>query len=265
MDGIPAGVGREILFEIIDEHVALVTLNRPEKRNAVNGVLAAALDHVVKAVERDDNIRAAILISSLPNVFCAGADIAEIAAGRASTLSTPDGGFAGLQTARRDKPWIAAVRGSALGGGLELCLACDMIVAANDAQFGLPEVKRGLFPAAGGASRLPRVIPRNIALELLATGGSLPASRAMALGLVNRLADADQVLETARQLAREISANAPLAVRESLKIARIAAENSELDLRQMSRAAADRVFVSQDAKEGTAAFLEKRKPNWSGR
>jgi enoyl-CoA hydratase/carnithine racemase len=261
---LPDGIGREVLFEIIDEHIALVTLNRPEKRNAVNGAVASALDHIVKQVEANNQIYVAILTSSLANVFCAGADIAEITAGRIGAISTPDGGFAGFHAARRDKPWIAAVRGAALGGGFELCLSCDMIVAGVGATFGLPEVKRGLFAAAGGIHRLVRAIPRNIALEYIATGNSFSAEHAHALGIVNRIAPADEVAGLALQLARDIAANAPLAVRESLKIARLASERTDADLRALSQTAAAEVFGSDDAREGSAAFLQKRTPRWSG-
>jgi enoyl-CoA hydratase len=255
----------EILFEIVDDHVAIVTLNRPEKRNAVNAALANALDQAVKQVESDPAIRVAILASSLPDIFCAGADVAEIAAGRARGLSTPDGGFAGFHAARRIKPWIAAVRGAALGGGCELCLACDMIVAADDACFGLPEVKRGLFAAAAGAYRLPRALPRAIAMELIATGGNLPAARAHHFGMVNRLAPSGDVMAEAMRLAGEIASAAPLGVMESLKLARLAHEHGEDELRALSQAATDIVFASQDAREGAAASREKRAPRWSGR
>ena len=263
--GAESSVGSEILFEIVDRHVAIVTLNRPAKRNAVNVALANALDAAVKRVESDSAIRVAILTSSLPDIFCAGADVAEIAAGRAHALSTPDGGFAGFHAAKRSKPWIAAVRGAALGGGCELCLACDMIVAAEDARFGLPEVKRGLFAAAAGAYRLPRALPRAVAIELIATGGNLPAARAHHFGMVNRLVPADDVLEEAVRLAGEIAAAAPLGVIESLKLARLAHERSDDELRALSQAATEIVFKSEDAREGAAAFFEKRPPRWSGR
>ena len=260
----PAGVGQEVLFETSD-HIALVTLNRPEKRNAINGTVAEALDWIVKQVEADDEIRVAILASSLDTTFCAGADLAEIAAGNGASLQTLDGGFAGFVDAKRSKPWVAAVRGSALAGGMELSLACDMIVCSEDGKFGLPEVKRGLFAGAGGVHRLPRAIPRHIALELIATGNPMDAKRAFDMGLVNRLASTDEVFDTARQLASEIAVNAPMSVRESLVLARLAQETSDADMRTASKQAAMRVMTSEDAKEGPRAFLEKRAPNWSGR
>jgi len=144
-------------------------------------------------------------------------------------------------------------------------LACDMIVASDDAQFGLPEVKRGLFAGAGGVYRLPRVLPRNIAFELIATGNSLDAHRAAALGLSNRTVPSERVLDVALELARTIAANAPLAVRQSLLVARQYAEHGDAELRAISDSEGALVFASEDAKEGPRAFLEKRPPNWSGR
>lgn len=256
--------GDEVLFEIVDNHVAVITLNRPQVRNAINGALAQALDAAVKRVEADGEIRAAVLASSHDKVFCAGADLSEIAAGRAHTLSTPDGGFAGFVDHTKTKPWIAAVDGAAFAGGCEIVLACDMITASEKGAFGLPEVKRGLFAGAAGVYRLPRRLPRNIGLELVATGEGLNAERAYALGLVNRLTPAGDALSAARELAAIIAANAPMSVRESLAIARRCQDLTEEELKPLSRAAAGRVFSSADAKEGPRAFLEKRSPVWKG-
>lgn len=260
----PESIGREVLFDVAD-HVAIITLNRPEKRNAVNGAVTSGLSWAVNTVEADDSIRVAILYSSLPNVFCAGADLGEVSRGNTQALSTPEGGFAGFVDAKRDKPWIAAVRGSALAGGCEMCLACDMIVASHDAQFGLPEVKRGLFAGAGGVHRLPRALPRNIGLELVATGAPLGVERAYALGLVNRMVPLADVLAQAQQLAGEIATNAPISVRASLHVARLSSDRSDADLRRLSAEMGQVVISSEDAKEGPRAFLEKRAPVWKGK
>jgi enoyl-CoA hydratase/carnithine racemase len=261
----PEGVGREVLYEVVDGQIAIITLNRPEVRNAVNGPLAEAVDFLVQQIEADDAIRVGIITSSNERVFCAGADLSEISKGRGHLLQTPYGGFAGFVDAPRTKPWIAAVRGFALGGGCELSLACDMIVASDNAQFGLPEVKRGLFAGAGGVHRLPRALPRHLALELVATGEPIGAERAAALGFVNHVAPLDQVLDTAIGLARAIAVNAPLAVRHSLIVARLASECTDAELRKLSVTEGDIVFASEDAQEGARAFLEKRAPQWKGR
>jgi enoyl-CoA hydratase len=261
----PESVGREVLYEVVEGHIGLVRLNRPDKRNAVNGDVAQAMDWIVKATEADEAIRVVILGSTSDGAFCAGADLSEISKGRGHLLGTKDGGFGGLATAAREKPWIAAVNAPALAGGCELALSCDMIVAADTARFGLPEVKRGLFAGAGGVFRLTRRLPASIAYELVATGDPIDAVRAHAFGLVNRLVPADKVLEAAVQLAKEISVNAPMSVRESLNVARMSFDAPERELWSLSRQVSAKVFSSEDAKEGPVAFLEKRAPVWKGR
>jgi enoyl-CoA hydratase len=246
-------------------HIAVVTLNRPEKRHAVNGAIARRLDAIVKETEADPSVWVVVLTSSGGPTFCAGADLTEVSAGRAAELSTPDGGFGGFVLSKRDKPWIAAVRGSALGGGLEFSLACDLRIVGESTVLGLPEVKRGLLAGAGGVYRLPRQIARAIALEIIAVGEPIDAARANALGLVNAVVPDEQVLEKALEYARKIAANAPLAVRESLKIARAAHETHEVDSVAAMRRITEWLLESEDFKEGPRAFLEKRTPRWSGR
>jgi enoyl-CoA hydratase len=261
----PEGVGTEVLYEIVNGGVALVTLNRPEKRNAVNSKVAKAIQWIRRDVESDDSVRVAVIASSSPGTFCAGADLGEIAAGRGQSIA-PDGeGFAAFTDVAHAKPWIAAVSGNVLAGGCELALACDMIVAAEDSKFGLPEVKRGLFAGAGGVFRLPRMIPRNIAFELIATGDPISAERAFALGLVNRLVPVGEALSAALQLAREIAVNAPVSVRESLGVARQSYDLDEVELRRLSEERGTATAQTEDAKEGPLAFLEKRAPVWQGR
>ena len=256
-----------VTVERLPGHVALVTIDRPEARNAVNGDVASGLEAAVDATEADDDIRAVVLTGAGREAFCAGADLKEVSAGRGSALRTERGGFAGFVYRERSKPWIAAVNGKALAGGTELVLACDLVVAVRQAAFGLPEVLRGLIAAAGGLYRLPRAIPPNIALELILTAGQLDAERAHGFGLVNRLVpDVDGLREAALALAAEIARNGPVAVRQSLRVAREA--NSGLDeaaLRALTRDAFERVAASEDFKEGPRAFIEKRAPRWSGR
>jgi len=255
------GLSEAVLFERVGAHVAMVTLNRPEVRNAVNGDVTRGMEAAIARTEADNQIRVVILAANGERSFCAGADLSVVAKGQASELRTERGGFAGFVRAPRTKPWIAAVNAPALGGGLEFCLTCDMIVAGRSAQFGLPEVKRGLYAGAGGSFRLPRAIPRHVALEMITTGRSIDAQRAYALGLVNCVVD--DVRAAALELAEEIAANAPLSIRESLAVARIADDLSEQELWQLSGEAGQRVAASPDSKEGARAFVEKRAPVWS--
>jgi enoyl-CoA hydratase/carnithine racemase len=252
-----------VLFEMIDAHVALVSLNRPDKRNAVSVAVAQAFGRIVTDTESRSEIRAVVLASTDPRCFCAGADLADVAAGRASQLIGA-GGFAGFVDAPRRKPWIAAVDGPALAGGCELCLACDMIIAGDTASFGVPEVKRGLIAGAGGCHRLPKLIPRNIAMEIIATGEPVSAARAHHLGLVNHLVPAGSARQRAIQLAQAIAANAPVAVQESLHVAREAVGRDDVSARAVARASFAVILATEDVKEGPRAFLEKRPPVWQG-
>lgn len=256
---------KAVLYEVVDTNIAVVTLNRPERRHAVNGEVARLLDEIVKKTEADDDIRVVVLTSNGGPTFCAGADLGEVAAGRAAELSTPDGGFGGFVESIRQKPWIVAVHGSALGGGLEFSLACDLRVVADTTVLGLPEVKRGLIAGAGGIYRLPRQLPRAVALEMIAVGEPIGAQRAYDLGLVNKVVPADDVLDTAIEMARKISGNAPLSVRESLRIARASHETAETEsIADMNRTM-QFLITTDDFKEGPRAFIEKREPVWKGR
>lgn len=254
-----------VLVEVIEPHIALVTINRPEARNAVNGAVAAGLEAAVERIEADPDLWVAILTGAGPHAFCAGADLKEVSNGRGATLSTPKGGFGGFVRARRAKLWIAAAQGHALAGGLELLLTCDLSVVAETANLGLPEVKRSLVAGAGGVFRLPRALPRAIALEMITTGDPIPAPRAAQLGLINAAVPADQVVPTALALARRVAVNAPIAVRESLGVARQAYDRTEAELWEICAAAGQVVRATEDFKEGPRAFVEKRAPNWTGR
>lgn len=254
-----------VLFKVVEPHIALVTINRPEARNAVNGAVASGLEAAVGRVEADPDLWAAILTGAGPHAFCAGADLKEVSAGRGTTLSTKNGGFGGFVRANRSKLWIAAAQGHALAGGLELLLSCDLAVVAETANFGLPEVKRSLVAGAGGVFRLPRALPKAIALEMIATGDPIPAARAAHFGLVNAVVPASEVVAAALALARRVTVNAPIAVREALGVARQAYDRTEAELWDISGAASRRVIATEDFKEGPLAFVEKRPPNWVGR
>jgi enoyl-CoA hydratase len=247
----------------VDGPVAVITLNRPEARNAVNGELATALDAALDNVESDDAVWVAILAAEGP-VFSAGADLKAIAGGRIHELRTGNG-FAGITHRQRTKPLIAAVDGPALAGGLEIVLSCDLVVASTRASFGIPEVKRSLVAAAGGLLRLPKVLPRNVALEMGLTGDPISAERAHQLGLVNELTEPGEVLAAAHRLAGRIVAGAPVAVRETRRVMLAAAAGDETELWKLSDEAMQRARSSEDAAEGPRAFIEKRPPVWSGR
>ena len=242
--------------------IAIVTLHRPAVRNAISAAMAEAIENFVHEIEADPTIRVAILAAKGP-IFCAGADLAEVAAGRGMSLARPDTGFAGFVDARRTKPWIAAIQGPAHGGGVEITLSCDMVVAAETASFTLPEVRRGLIAGANGSFRIARYLPRPLAIEMLIVGHPLPASRAHALGMVNSLVPtADDVLPEALRLAQLVAANSPLAVRESLRVVRAAADQGEQDLLSLQADAVGIVLAGPDVKEGASAFIEKRQPEW---
>lgn len=258
-------IAAEVLFEIIRPHVALVTLNRPQSHNAISGGVASALDAIVTKTEADSDIWAVVLTGAGGRTFCAGADLKDVSDGKLASLWTAGGGFAGFVNAPRRKVWIAAVDGYALAGGFELMLACDLAVASETSQFGLPEVKRGLVAAAGGAYRAARALPKAIAVELIATGGRMTAAKAHAFGLVNRLTPAGGALDEALALALEICENAPIAVQESLGIARRAFDLDDAGLARLSDEAQRRITLTEDFQEGPRAFIEKRTPVWSGR
>lgn len=252
-----------------DGHVALITLNRPEARNAVNGDVANGLEAAIDELEQDDDLWVGILTANTAGqerpVFCAGADLKEINAGNAAALGTARGGFAGFAYRERRKPVIVAVDGLATAGGCEIVLAADLVVASTRAAFGLAEVKRNLVAGAGGLYRLPWAIGRAAATEAILTGEPIPAERAYQLGLVSRLCAPGEVLAEARQLAAQITAAAPLAVWESLAVIRAATSSHERELRAKTDAAFATVMGSEDLAEGLTAFIEKRQPQWKGR
>ncbi|MET0378011.1 MAG: enoyl-CoA hydratase-related protein [Spongiibacteraceae bacterium] len=254
-----------VKFEMLTPHIALVTLNRPDKRNCINGAVTRMMVRYVKKIESDPEIRVAILTGAGGKAFCAGADLAEAAAGRGAELGAGGNGFAGFINAKRKKPWIAAVQGFALGGGTELTLACDLAVAGENAAFGLPEVKRSIIAAAGGLYRLPRAIPARVAMEHILTGEPMTAHKALELHLVNRVVADDQVIAEAQKLAEQIVDNAPLAVYESRGITASAFDHTDAELAQKSIEGIQSLHFTEDMKEGPRAFLEKRKPVWKGR
>jgi crotonobetainyl-CoA hydratase len=250
-------------------HVLVVTLNRPEARNAVDHDVCVGVGEAVEQAEADPQIRVLILTGTGEQAFCAGADLKAIARGeRILPRGKEHWSFAGFVNHFTSKPTIAAVNGNALGGGTELVLACDLVVAVETANFGLPEVKRGLVAGAGGAFRISRQLPPKLALELLLTGRPMSAPQAMQWGLINRVVPPGEALSAALELAEEIAANAPLAVQASKRLALGATADGRGDetaLWQLNHAEIQAVMRTEDALEGPTAFAERRAPVWKAR
>jgi enoyl-CoA hydratase len=248
----------------VDGRVAVITINRPDARNAVNGEVAQGIEDAIDRLEADDGLWVGILAGNGP-VFCAGADLKAIASGGAGGLTTARGGFGGIASRERTKPIIAAVDGPALAGGTEIVLSCDLVVASTAARFGIPEVKRSLVAAAGGLFRLPRALPRAIAMELAITGDPISAERAAHFGLVNELVAPGEALAAAKTMAERITANAPLAVRLSRKLVLAAQSSHDEELWKLTAQSMASVVATEDFQEGPQAFIEKRAPQWKGR
>jgi enoyl-CoA hydratase/carnithine racemase len=243
--------------------VEILTLNRPEARNAINGALSRALVAAFKEIEADESCRAVVLTGAGDRAFCAGMDLKVLAAGEAEEVMGAEGGFGGIVRRQFPKPLIAAVNGPALAGGCEIVLACDIVIAVTCATFGIPEVKRGLIAGAGGLVRLPRWLSAPIAMELALTGDPISARRACELGLINKVVESDELLDEAIALAARISANSPTAVQSSKRVIVAGGELPAPELWAFNDAEVDEIVHSDDAREGVAAFVAKRPPRWS--
>jgi enoyl-CoA hydratase len=246
------------------QHVLVITLDRPEARNAIDGATAHAIEAAVDRLEDDPELRVGLLTHTGP-ALSAGADLKAVAAGRVDEVMTGRGGFAGLCDRERTKPVVVAVDGLAFGGGLEITLACDVVVASTAARFALPEVRRGLVAASGGTYRLARAVGRHVALDLALTGDAIDGARARELGLVSRLTEPGQAAAVALEVAQRIAANAPLAVQHSRRLIDVALDHDEAWLRAEAGRVARRIATTEDAREGPRAFAEKREPRWLGR
>lgn len=253
------------MSEVLVEHedgLVVITINRPESRNAVNRAVSYGVCAAVDELDARADLRVGILTGA-GNTFCSGMDLKAFLAGEVTRVEGR--GILGIALTPPKKPLIAAVEGYALAGGFEAMLACDLTVAARNAQFGIPEVKRGLAAAAGGLLRLPRLIPSRVAMELALTGDMITAERAAQFGLVNILTEPGEALAEAKRLAARIIANAPLSVAASK---RVIVEQRDWPMAEMFARQSEvtaPVLASADAREGAAAFKEKRKPNWQGR
>jgi len=251
----------EVLVDISDG-IQTITINRPEARNAATLEVARGIAAALDELDMRDDLRIGILTGA-GGTFCAGMDLKGFLRGERPSIEGR--GFGGLTAKPPRKPLIAAVEGYALAGGFELVLACDLVVAADNAQFGVPEVKRGLAATAGGLVRLPRQLPYRVALELALTGDMFPATRAYEYGLINRLTKPGEALAEARRLAQTIAANGPLSVAASKRVVIESQDWPASEMWERQKALTDHVFTSADAREGSAAFAEKRKPVWQGK
>jgi len=246
-------------------NVEVLTINRPEARNAINGAVSKAMSATMDELAADDTCWVVVVTGSGDKAFSAGMDLKAFSSGEGGDIIGARGGFGGLTQRDFPKPIIAAVNGSALAGGFEIMLSCDLVVAADHATFGIPEAKRGLIAGAGGLIRMPKRLPMAIALELAMTGDPIDAERAYALGLVNKVVPADQLMTEAIALAERVAANAPLAVRYSKSVMKRAADVPEAEGWSINGEAVGVVFSSADAMEGPIAFAEKRAPKWQGK
>ena len=242
--------------------VLLITLNRPEVRNAVNAALAEALAGALEELDGDDGLSVGVLTGA-GGFFCAGMDLGAFVKGESAWFG--DRGFAGITQRASRKPLIAAIEGFALAGGMEIALACDLIVAARGARMGIPEVKRSLVAAGGALLRMPRRMPYHVVMELALTGDPLPAERFHDFGLVNRLAEPGSAVDVALELAGALAKNGPLALIAAKRILQEQFDWSSAEMWEKQGEISGPVFASQDAKEGAAAFKEKREPVWRGR
>ena len=247
------------------EGVALVTMDRPEVLNALDYRTLGELVSALEALDVDESVRCVVITGAGDRAFAAGADIKEMADATPVTLTVTNN-FARWERLRRIRvPLIAAVRGFALGGGCELAMACDTVVASDDAQFGQPEIKLGIMPGAGGTQRLTRAIGKAKAMEMILTGRNISADEALARGLVSKVVAREETLLEAFRLASEISSMPPLAVRAAKEAVNRAYELSLEAGLEFERRNFFMLFASDDQKEGMAAFVEKRKPAWKGR
>jgi len=255
-------MGQHVQIEQID-NIQVITINRPQVRNAINAATAQALAEAMDALDANPDVAVGILTGA-QQTFCSGMDLKDFSlTGKRPYVEGR--GFAGICEKPPAKPLIAAIEGYALAGGCEIALACDILIAAENARFGLPEVKRGLVPGSGGMLRLPARIPYNVAMQAVLTGEMIDAQRAHGLGLVNQLAVPGKALEAALEMGRIIAANGPLAVQTAKRILVQSRDWAQAEMFDKQRPLIAHIFTSEDAREGATAFVEKRAPRWQGK
>jgi enoyl-CoA hydratase len=262
MSAAEASVSTEPVLTERRGNVLLITLNRPEVRNAVNAALAEGVGNALEELDADDGLSVGVLTGA-GGFFCAGMDLGAFVKGESPWFA--DRGFAGIAQRSARKPLIAAIEGFAVAGGMEIALACDLIVAARGAKMGIPEAKRSIVAAGGALLRLPRRMPYHLVMELALTGDPFPADRFYELGVVNRLVEPGAAVDAALELAAQLSKNGPLALVASKQILQEQFDWSSAEMWEKQVAITGPVFTSEDAKEGASAFKEKREPVWKGR
>lgn len=254
----------EVLSQLSDNGILTITINRPEKRNAINAKTSQAMENILNYAEKDKAVRVIIITGAGEKSFCAGEDLSELSeSGECQTVL--EHGFAGITNRLSSKPIIAAVNGTAVGGGLEIALACDLIVAAKTARFGLPEVKVGLIASTGGIVRLARELPRKVAMELCLTGKLIYAEEAAEIGIINYAVEGENLMSKAIELAEMICKNAPLSLKATKEIMHVANSMSVEDAMRFSDVTYKFIEKTDDGKEGPLAFVEKREPVWTGK
>lgn len=243
--------------------VLTITINRPERLNAIDHETALLLSSVLTDAENDASVSAIVITGAGEMAFCTGQDLKSLAAGEKSALIS--GGWAGMTERVFIKPLIAAVNGLAIGGGMEIALSCDIVIASENASFALAEVKRGLFPVGGGIIRLAKALPKSAAMKIILTGSAISAQEARQIGLVSSLEKPEQLLSSAVELAGTISENAPLSVRYAKQLYYAALDLPQHEAFILGDSIKTIIANSEDAKEGPTAFSEKRRPEWKGR
>jgi enoyl-CoA hydratase len=262
MSAANADVEQEPVLTERRDNVLLITLNRPEVRNAVNAALAEGVAGALDELDGDEGLSVGVLTGT-GGFFSAGMDLGAFVKGESAWFG--DRGFAGITQRAARKPLIAAIEGFAVAGGMEIALACDLIVAASGAKLGIPEAKRSLVAAGGALLRLPRRMPYHVVMELALTGETLPAERFHELGLVNRLAEPGSAVDVALELAGALAKNGPLALIATKQVLQEQFDWTSAEMWEKQAAITGPVFVSEDAREGSSAFKEKRAPVWRGR
>ncbi len=253
-----------VLYEVRD-HIAVMTFNRPEQRNAFDAAMTREMRAVMDRFEAEEEAWTGIVTGAGDRAFCAGMDLKAFAGGEGPAILEGRGGFAGFVTYPRTKPIIAAVNGAALAGGCEIVLSSDLVVAVESALFGQPEVKRGLYAGAGGAFRLPRAMPKARAMEMLLTGEPIDAHAAYLLGFVNAVVTKDKLMRAAMDLAQKICVNAPLGVRANLALARVALDMTDEELWQKNADIWQGILVAPTRRKDQLPLPKSGSPEWKAR